>query len=271
LIRTGIKPLSDIMRKLLTGYAVYFNRRHKRSGYLYQNRYKSILCQEESYLLEVVRYIHLNPLRARIVKDIDELNKYEWSGHAVLMGKQHNSWQNIDEVLERFGSTRQEAGAKYLAFIEDGEKMGKRDDLIGGGLRRSAGGWQGVSALKRSKEYWRGDERILGDGNFVNQVLKQSEESMIKKERLKREGWDLEKVTQKICGMFSVSSADLLKKGRNSKISQAKKVIAYLGNKELGISGSEFVKHFKITKQAISKLIKSGEDIVEKENIKLSS
>jgi REP element-mobilizing transposase RayT len=85
LIRTGIKPLSDIMRKLLTGYAVYFNRRHKRSGYLYQNRYKSILCQEESYLLEVVRYIHLNPLRARIVKDIDVLNKYEWSGHAVLM------------------------------------------------------------------------------------------------------------------------------------------------------------------------------------------
>jgi REP element-mobilizing transposase RayT len=271
LIRAGVKPLSDVMRKLLTGYAVYFNHRHKRSGYLYQNRYKSVLCEEEAYLLELVRYIHLNPLRAKIVKDISELIQYKWSGHSVIMGKQNVHWQSIDEVLERFGSQRKEAIGKYESFIEDGEKMGKRDDLTGGGLRRSAGGWQGVLALKRSKDYWRGDERILGDGDFVNEVLKQSEEEIASKDRLKREGWDIEKLKKKISDIMSVKTEDLMKKGRNDKISRAKKVIAYLGNKELGISGVELARHFKITKQAISKAMKAGEEIAKEENVKLSS
>ena len=64
LIRTGMAPVSTVMRRLLTGYAQQFNRRHKRYGVLFQNRYKSFLCEEEPYLLELVRYIHLNPIRA---------------------------------------------------------------------------------------------------------------------------------------------------------------------------------------------------------------
>ena len=86
LLRTGDVGLSTLMRRLLTGYAVRFNRRHNRHGQLFQNRYKSILCQEDTYLKELVRYIHLNPLRAKIVSDISELNGYEYSGHSVLLG-----------------------------------------------------------------------------------------------------------------------------------------------------------------------------------------
>ena len=80
LLGTGENPLSDLMRKILTGYAVYFNRKYTRSGYLYQNRYKSILCQEEKYMLELVRYIHLNPLIGGVVKTIDELDNFWWNG-----------------------------------------------------------------------------------------------------------------------------------------------------------------------------------------------
>jgi hypothetical protein len=58
------------MRRVLTGYAISFNRRYQRHGQLFQNRYKSIICQEDAYLLELVRYIHLNPLRAKIVVDL---------------------------------------------------------------------------------------------------------------------------------------------------------------------------------------------------------
>ena len=76
LTRTGGTPLATVMRRLLTGYAVSFNRRHKRSGHLFQNRYKSILCQEDTYLLELVRYIHLNPLRAGIVSDLKQLARF---------------------------------------------------------------------------------------------------------------------------------------------------------------------------------------------------
>jgi REP element-mobilizing transposase RayT len=74
------------MRRLLTGYAQQFNRRHRRHGHLFQNRYKSFLCQEDTYLLEMVRYIHLNPLRAGVVKDLKALVKYAWCGHSALIG-----------------------------------------------------------------------------------------------------------------------------------------------------------------------------------------
>ena len=87
LLRTGPTPLSKIMRRLMTGYAVAFNKRHKRSGHLFQNRYKSVICEEDPYLLELTRYIHLNPLRARLVKDLKELDKYPWTGHSSLLGK----------------------------------------------------------------------------------------------------------------------------------------------------------------------------------------
>lgn len=74
------------MKRLLTGYAMHYNRRHKRCGHLFQNRYKSILCQEDTYLLELVRYIHLNPLRAGLLPDMKALDQYPYSGHSVIMG-----------------------------------------------------------------------------------------------------------------------------------------------------------------------------------------
>jgi len=70
LLRTGLTSISTVMRRLLTGHAVAFNKRHKRYGHLFQNRYKSFLCEEDAYLLELVRHIHLNPLRAGIVSDL---------------------------------------------------------------------------------------------------------------------------------------------------------------------------------------------------------
>jgi len=87
LLRTGQTGLATVMRRLLTGYAVSYNRRHRRHKHLFQNRYKSILCQEDIYLLELVRYIHLNPLQAKIVISPTEFDKYSHSGHSALMGK----------------------------------------------------------------------------------------------------------------------------------------------------------------------------------------
>ena len=80
LLRTGNVSISKVMRRLLTGYAGWYNRRHGRYGHLFQNRYKSILCQEDAYLLELVRYIHLNPLRAKVVPDLNTLDGYPYSG-----------------------------------------------------------------------------------------------------------------------------------------------------------------------------------------------
>ncbi len=140
LVCTGAVPLARLMRRLLTGYAVSFNRRHKRHGHLFQNRYKSILCQEDAYLKELVRYIHLNPVRAGLVSAVGELNGYPYSGHSALMGRKERPWQDVGYVLGYFGETGRRARRAYAAYVEEGLAQGRREALTGGGLIRSLGG-----------------------------------------------------------------------------------------------------------------------------------
>jgi REP element-mobilizing transposase RayT len=103
LLRTGSVSLGRFMRRLLTGYAVSFNLRRNRHGYLFQNQYKSVICQEDAYLRELVRYIHLNPLRAGIVADVRDLSEYPYSGHSALMGNRKSRgrmWITCSDILE---------------------------------------------------------------------------------------------------------------------------------------------------------------------------
>ena len=258
MLRTGSGSLSDVMRGLLTGYAVYFNKRHKRHGYLYQNRYKSVLCQEDSYFQELVRYIHLNPVRAKIVEGISGLDGYPWSGHAVIMGKYKNKWQSIDEVLAWFGNKSNEARKKYREFIEGG--IGKKPaiDFNGGGLVRSAGGWIELIRSRNNRQYQKADERILGDTEFVNKMLQEAEERIVRQEFLRRQGWDLEKLTKKVCDVFNISAPDLRRKGKSNAISRAKMLFCYWGHDELGLSGRQIGDYLGISRQAVCNNIVKG-------------
>ena len=168
LLRCNRIALSRFMSRLLTGYAVNFNHRHNRSGHLFQNRYKSIICEEDAYLLELIRYIHLNPLRARVVPDLESLDDYPWCGHAIIMGKQELPGQVVDEVLLLFGKRLSSARRQYQQFIAAGISQGRRPELVGGGLRRSqlAGGGQ-----EEVESY---DDRVLGSGKFVETLQKQT-------------------------------------------------------------------------------------------------
>jgi REP element-mobilizing transposase RayT len=114
LFRSGPSGIASLMKRLLTGYAIYYNRRHNRHGQLFQNRYKSIICQEDAYLLELVRYIHLNPLRGKIVVDLEELNRYPYSGHSALMGRQTREWQDAEYILRLYGKRLGEARKQYI-------------------------------------------------------------------------------------------------------------------------------------------------------------
>ena len=134
LLFSGPEGISSFMRRLLTGHAIRFNRRHKRSGHLFQNRYKSIICEEEPYLLELVRYIHLNPVRAGMLKTIKELDRYRWSGHSVLVGKQKNGWQETEYVLSMFVAEKRRAVRAYRNFIEEGKDQVIRPELKSWGV-----------------------------------------------------------------------------------------------------------------------------------------
>lgn len=263
MIKTGSGSLSDVMHGLLTGYAVYFNKKHKRHGYLYQNRYKSVLCQEDAYFQELVRYIHLNPVRAKMVKGIDGLDDYSWSGHAAIIGAHENKWQDIDGVLVWFGRRRNEAIKEYKKFIENGIGNKPAIDFSGGGLIRSAGGWLRLIHLRNNNQYQKADERILGDTEFVDKMLQEAEEKINKQELLLRQGWNLEKLAQKVCGIFNISASDLRRKGRSNSISRAKMLFCYWGKSELGATGRQTGDYLGISRPAVCMNIAKGAELRE--------
>jgi len=175
LVRTEDRPISHGMRKLLTGYAVNFNKRHKRFGHLFQNRYKSIVCEDDPYLLELTRYIHLNPLRAGLVKSLEELKSYPWSGHSHLIGTFPDEWQDTETVLSYWCPNRRRAVKMYELFIAEGVTQGKRPELTGGGLVRSMGGWFEVISQRRQGERMVSDQRVLGSGEYIKTVYAEAD------------------------------------------------------------------------------------------------
>ena len=262
LLKTGATPIPTVMRRLLTGYAVSFNRRHRRYGHLFQNRYKSILCQEDTYLLELVRYIHLNPLRARIVSDLKSLDRYPYCGHAVILNKRKHSWQNTEYVLNLFAKKIPLARRRYREFAKKGISHGRRPDLVGGGLIRSQGGWSSVKALRKIGAYMKGDERILGSGDFVEKVLAQSEETLKRKYRLKAEGYDFDKVVDRVSELMGLEREEMLSPGKYKKVVEARSIACYWAMREVGISQEILAQKFSISQPAISLAVQRGEKLV---------
>ncbi len=126
LLETGETPLSKIMQGLQQSYTLYFNRRYQVSGHLFQGRYKALLCQKDAYLLELVRYLHLNPVRARLVQAPEA---YRWSSHRAYLAGESGGGVTVAPVLARFSRTRAQAVREYRHFIRAGRRQGQRPDL----------------------------------------------------------------------------------------------------------------------------------------------
>ncbi len=254
LVRTGRDTISSSMRKVLTGYAVNFNRRHHRYGHLFQNRFKSIVCEEDPYLLELTRYIHLNPLRAGIVKDMNELDIYPWTGHAVIMGKECRPWQDRDAILVLFGKVEGQAKKHYRQFVEDGLAMGKRADLTGGGLLKSQGGWAEVVSMRRRHEPAAFDDRILGSGTFVGTVLAEAEEKNSDALMVRAAIPDLAALAHLIAEKESVSLSELLSGARRRKVVQARRLLCQIAVKKLLYSGASVARFLGVSTSLVSRM-----------------
>ena len=270
LFRSGGSGISHLMRRLLTGYAVSFNRRYRRHGQLFQNRYKSIICQEDTYLKELVRYIHLNPLRSKIVSNIAELSRYPFCGHSVLMGRRKHDWQDSKYVLAYFDRTIKGARKRYLEYVKSGIEDGRRPELVGGGLIRSLGGWQEVRKNPlRKGDRIKGDERILGDSDFVSQVLSGAEERFEWKYRLKRLGYDFESILEKVLGIYHLEPKDLFSGIRRRPIPDARALVCYWGVFELGLTKVYVGQQLGMTPQAVGYAAARGKAISEHNDLML--
>lgn len=255
LFQSGKDGISTTMRKLLTWYAQYFNRKHRRTGHLFENRYKSILCDEDNYLIALIRYIHLNPIRANIVTTLDELDRYPWSGHRTLIGKAKHTWMDTDHALSTFGPTRRKAVNEYRRFMQEGLGQGRLPELTGGGLLRSKGGWSQVRAARRSGRTEEYDERILGSGDFVNDILKEAEEKTKRQLKLRRSGKTIAGIIEHECRKERISLNELRGGGRRRKISALRATIAKRALDELGLSLAEIARHVGVTTSSIRKAV----------------
>ena len=270
LFQTGKVPLSTFMRRLLTGYAIGFNRRNNRQGQLFQNRFKSIVCQEDAYLKELVRYIHLNPVRAGMVSDLERLNKYRYCGHSALAGRINRDWQSVGYVLGYFGRTVRSATKAYLAYIEKGFNQGHREDLTGGGLIRSLGGWSEVRKHgSKSESHMMSDERILGDSEFVDTVLTDAGESYERRCELKAKGYDLDRIAERVAELYDMETREVFTKGRQKRKVLARSLLCYWAVRELGLPLRDLGRKLGMSGPGVGYAVERGELIVEENGFDL--
>jgi len=253
LLRSGPSGLPGFMKRLLTGYAIFYNHRHRRHGHLFQNRYKSIICEEDPYFKELVRYIHLNPLRTKLVESLDRLDRYRWCGHSVLLGRVKNEWQDRDYVLKWFGAKEGEAKKAYRQFVKKGIDRGRRSDLVGGGLIRSQGGWSAVKAMRRLGVREKSDERILGSGEFVKQLIEQSDKTRKEQFCVQEGSQRAASLIEKVCRKEKVSVGALETGSRRQKVSKVRSQLAEKLVEECGLSLIEAGRHLGVSPSAVAK------------------
>jgi len=255
LLRSAEIGLSGYMRRFLTGYAVSYNRRHRRWGHLFQNRYKSIICEEDAYFKELVRYIHLNPLRAKMVKSFEKMDRYRWCGHGVIMDKVKNEWQDRDYVLQWFGKNEGEAKRNYRKYVKKGIDKGRRPELVGGGLIRSLGGWSAVKALRRSGDREMSDDRILGSGEFVERIIKEAQAKVRYQFSIKEHRGKIDEFIVNVCNNEKVSIDEIKAGGRRREASRVRARIAIGLVKVYGVSLAEVARQLGVTTSAVSRII----------------
>lgn len=259
LFKSGGKGISTVMRKLLTWYAIYYNRRHKRTGHLFENRYKSILCDEDNYLLALIRDIHLNPLRVGLAKTLDDLDRYYWSGHSAMMGKRDCPWMDTDYVLLQFNDTKRKARYAYRKFLQEGIAMGRQPELTGGGLIRSLGGWSTVQSSQRRGRKTEYDERILGSGDFVTAIFREAEEKEVRQLKIRRSGLTLQGLIDKECKSAKINPQELKSGSRRKVVSGVRLKIARRGVDELCLTSAEIARQLGVCTSTITRALENTE------------
>jgi len=243
------------MRRLLTGYAISFNRRHSRHGYLFQDRYKSVVCDEDNYFRELIRYIHLNPIRTRVVENISLLDRYPWCGHAVLMGHINYPWQDCDYVLSWFG-TKDSAQKAYHKYVSEGiSKRGEIESKEGQSFKALGDGPAGMDVHPTGNEDST-DRRILGNETFAakvrREIVHKTENHWLVPSRMKKE---IQKLIEGKCRQENINPSQLRMGSRRHPIGKVRSDIAWKLAIELGVPSVEIGYQLGITPSAVSKIL----------------
>jgi len=167
-------------------------------------------------------------------------------------------------LLGQFADTKRKAIRAYHRFVQEGLGEGHRPELTGGGLIRSQGGWSQVLAMRSRGEKELSDERILGSGEFVEEILRQAEERQLRQMKLRRRGKSIEDIIREECGKRKVSEQELRKGSRRSLVSEVRAAIAYRSKEELGLSCAEIARHLGVNTSSINRALMKMDQLSKK-------
>jgi REP element-mobilizing transposase RayT len=230
LIETHRIPLSKIFQGINQSYTMYFNRKYKTVGHLFQGRYKAILCDRDAYLISLVKYIHLNPVRAKIAKAAGE---YRWSSHGSYEKQKDNEIVDTDRVLRMFSEDKTQARKLYRAYIDDGIEVRKEDI------------YKTVS------------QRILGEEHFIDKVMEKVDERFENKR--KHHKYSLKKIAETIGKNKGISINQLREKSRDREILAVRKLVSFTA-REFGYKGKEIAHFLQKDPSVVTRYLKDGEN-----------
>ncbi len=216
-----------------------------------------------------MRYIHLNPIRGGVVQSLDELKSYKYCGHSALMGKTKRQWQDTDYVLGYFGKSKGKARREYESFVREGLSQGRREELTGGGLIRSLGGWAEARELLKGGVHIMSDERILGDSDFVDSVLSQAEEHYERRHKLRRQGYDLDRIAERVSEVLGIKPDEVFSKGRQDRKVKARSLLCFWAARELGLPHTVLAKKLEMSLAGVGFSVERGESIAKMGNYSL--
>lgn len=252
-------PLSESMHRILTGFAVQHNLRHERKGHVFQSRFRSILVEDGDYLYELIRYIHLNPLRAGIVRDLAGLADYECSSHAHIMGRRQMRWIST-ELLERlFGEV--DPGnwrSSYLAFLARESSCTLSELRVGSHLLDR----MGIRAARDEDVKWRpGQARILGSMEYARKVYEArvGKRGFCARSR-ETEHLQMNAITVAVSSCTRVPVSSLRKTGKSLHLSRARRILIRMLVEETGVSKSDVARYLGISVTAVTKSLRMDLD-----------
>ena len=219
IIETPEGNLSRFMHHITSGYTMYINKKRKRSGHLFQGRYKSIIVEKDSYLVELSRYIHLNPVRAKMAEKPQD---YAYSSYPYYITKKTSDILTTDLILSLQSKNQKEAKRKYKAYVESavGEEIENPNMHVYGGM-------------------------ILGRSLFIKEVLKKLERQYLQKKdishrRVLHVAMGMEEILQRVAEQYRVTKDAIL----NREATEARKVAIYLIRKHTAVTNRQVGEYF---------------------------
>lgn len=252
--RISSVPLGKSMGWLNSTYARYHAKRHGRRGYLFQDRFKSIVTQDQGYVERLIRYVHLNPIRAGICRSLEELGRYPWCGHGAIMGAFASPFLDVDRVLRRFGTTIGEARRRYESFLAEGLGDGDDDEELLARMRDA-----NVERRNRHEPgCW-----VIGDADFVRNALAEDKERRLRAPAHAVNGWTLERLAHAVEHALELETGELRKRGHANLRARSRKIFCYYAVRRLEFTGSQTALWLGVTAAAVSRSLDSGERLAK--------